>query len=70
MLALSHITLLALIKSPILNALTGSSDYLSGNPDYSCINFLTCFPFDFSFTVFGMGDDMTAVASVMDYCML
>ncbi|CAH1438891.1 unnamed protein product [Lactuca virosa] len=70
MLAPSHAILLALIRLFVLNALTGPSDYLSGNPDYSCRNFLTCFPFEFSFTMIGMGDDMSVMAYEVDCCML
>lgn len=36
----------------------------------SCRNFVTCVPFDFAITINGMGDDMSAVASEVDYCIL
>ncbi|CAI9273962.1 unnamed protein product [Lactuca saligna] len=70
MLASSHIILLALIRLYVLNALISLADYLSSNPDYSCRNFLTSFPFEFAFTVIGMGDDMSIMAFEVDCCML
>lgn len=62
--------LLDFIRFHVLNALTGPYDYLLGNPDYSCRNFLAHFPFDFTIIVIGMVDDMSAVASEVGYRML
>ncbi|CAH1444836.1 unnamed protein product [Lactuca virosa] len=71
MLAPSHVIFLALIGLPLINALTGPSDYLSGKPDFFLVETsLHCVPFDFPITMTGMGDDMYAVASEVDCCML